>query len=162
MIDADPSQLYPNSVAEAFVGRLRAEMSSDVDVYQFAADIFDGAGADLRVHPSAYETTGIFVNSLGPAPQDEIFPGLVEHRWRGRVRVSHHNPRNELEKHQEALVYVERVVAAVQGWKVPVTGVDGVSGGERLVKTGDREQVINNPNFAVYRIPVDAIVQHEL
>lgn len=161
MISSDPGTLYPNSVADALVGRLLAEMSADVSVEQYGKDLFQDEEG-LLVHPSAYKGVGVFVNAEGPTPLDKNRPGLVEHRWDGRLRIAHHNPRSELEQHQEALVYVERAVSAVQGWKVPVGGVDGVEGGERIVETAAREQVINVPNFAAYRVPISLNLYHKL
>lgn len=159
MIASDPANLYPNSVAASVVDRLLAEMSSEVNVEQFGKDLFQDEEG-LLVHPSAHGGIGAFVNAEGPTPVDTRKPTLVEHEWNGLVRVAHNNPRSELEQHQEAMVYLERAVAALQGWKVPVSGVDGVDGGERIISTGSREQVINVSNFCVYRFPISLNLYH--
>lgn len=164
MIEQDPTSLYPNSVADALVEGLRAE-NPDFEVRHYGKDLFRGSGGDLQVHTAAYQTTGCFIHALGTEPvgvRDEAGTGVVDERWRGRVRLAHHNPRDEVEQHQEGLIHTQRARAYLQGTRIP-TSINGVEGGRRLLRvTSQVEQVVNVMDFAVYRFDIDIRLQHNL
>lgn len=158
-IQSKPDTLYPNSVASHLVDYLRGRMDAKVEHY--GSDLFfeeDG----IHVHPDVMNATGVFVNARAPITQDARRGNVVNQRWRGRVRVTHHNPTNEVEQHHEGLVYTQRAIALLQGYRVPHENVKGVDGGPRLIDTDDAEQLINTPNFAAYEFDFSLEVAHDL
>ena len=159
MIEQEPKTLYPNSVANVLVEGLRAE-NPDFEVHHYGKVLFTESDG-LSAHKACYDTTGVFINWTGLTPLDDVRSGMVEHKWRGRVRVTHHNPREETEQHQEGGIYAQRAQSYLQGTRIPLT-TDGVEGGPRLLRTGEIEQVLNVPNFVAYRFPLTVQLQHNL
>lgn len=163
MLQSDPTTYYPNTVSDVLVKALRDDPAVDMQAYHYGQELFaedDG----LIIHPNAYDTTGAFINCVGTetvGSRDSRKPGLVDELWKGRARVAHHNPKDGAEKGQEALVYAKRLQAHIQGTKIP-TSVEGVEGGPRFVTCANVEEVLNIVDFAVYRIPFEIELQHDL
>ncbi|ATU47014.1 hypothetical protein FGG69_gp21 [Salinibacter phage SRUTV-1] len=163
MLRDDPKTYYPNTVADVLVEALRDHPDVMMEAYHYGQELFrenDG----LEVHPQAYDTTGAFINCVGTdtvGSRDARKDGVIDEVWRGRARVAHHNPKDGAEKGQEAIVYAKRLQAHIQGTKIPTT-TEGVEGGPRIVYTETIEEVLNIVDFAVYRIPFEIELQHDL
>lgn len=158
-IQQDPKTLYPNSVADHLVEYLRGEVDARVEHY--GSELFfeeDG----IHLYKGAMDGTAVFLNARSPRTLDDHRRDLVMQTWRGRARVTHHNPVDEVERYNEGLVYVQKCIAMLQGYKVPIDDVHGVEGGERYIDTADADELINTVSFMAYEFDFSLDVAHNL